>query len=352
MVSVAALQQGGLTRAGRRSAVDAGLLVPVRRGWYVSGDVWRAWHREQRHLTQALAAWKAIGATSGAVLSHTCAAAAHGLPLFRLAPRQVHVIDPRSDGRVRPPSLTPPTPGATVGPSTPLRTTPFVARHAVALGAGDVVHIAGVAVTDLPRTVGDLIGRVRPETAVALADAALRKWAWDDGSLSYDDTGAQAFTAQVRASPALQRGQRGVVQARWVLDFADGRAQGPGESVSRLYLHLLGFAAPRLQVRIALETSTHYLDFGLDDVGAWGEFDGEGKYFDREMTHGADALDVLRAEKQREDSIRAATGRILARWGMKHLSSVAALGQQLALYGIRPPIRQRSLPAPVRAPAL
>lgn len=31
-------------------------------------------------------------------------------------------------------------------------------------------------------------------------------------------------------------------------EFADGRAQLPGESVSRLYLDDLGFARPRLQV--------------------------------------------------------------------------------------------------------
>lgn len=331
LLSSESLRARGVTRSARRAAVSAGRLVAVHRGWYVTADVWQAWHVESRHAAQSLAAAYSMRG-DGAVLSHTSAAVLHGLPLFRLAPRFVHVIDSHSDG------IAQPTERGTSTSVLPL------ARHAVELGA-DGTEVDGIAVTSLERTVGDLIGRTRPETAIALADAALRLVAWDAKTHTYDEAAAEAFRQRVRATPGLQRGQRGVVQARWILDFADGRAQLPGESVSRLYLHLLGFGAPRLQVRVEVDEATWYLDFGFDDADAWGEFDGEGKYIDAELTGGASPLEVLRAEKQREDSIRAATGRSVVRWGMKHLVSSEALRTQLARYGVRPPVTRRTIPS-------
>ncbi len=132
-------------------------------------------------------------------------------------------------------------------------------------------------------------------------------------------------------------GKRGVRRARWVLAHADGRAQLPGESVSRHHLLQLGFTDLRLQVRVPGPAGTDYfVDFALDQVPAWGEFDGAAKYVDPKLAAGRTPQQVLRAEKAREDWIRATTGRIVVRWGFEHLSSPRSLATRLALSGIRP----------------
>ena len=80
----------------------------------------------------------------------------------------------------------------------------------------------------------------------------------------------------------------------------------------------------------------YFIDFGLDDVPAWGEFDGEGKYRDKAMRSGLTLEQVLLREKQREDWIRGVTQRPFARWKCEHLRTRDTLGARLASFGIRP----------------
>ena len=151
-----------------------------------------------------------------------------------------------------------------------------------------------------------------------------------------DDGGC--WRSRLRERIARHPGARGIRQARWVVDFADGRAELPGESVSRLYLVDLGFSPPRLQVPFAGPAGRIYrIDFGLDDVQTWGEFDGVGKYFDPQMLRERSSREALRAEKEREDWIRGRSQWRFARWGSQHISSAAALGSRLRSFGITPP---------------
>lgn len=84
--------------------------------------------------------------------------------------------------------------------------------------------------------------------------------------------------------------------------------------------------------------SGHYfVDFGLDDVHALGEFDGRTKYVDGRYTVDRTADQIFDQEKQREDWIRGVTGLPLVRWGWSDISSAATLGARLAAFGIRPP---------------
>ncbi len=60
----------------------------------------------------------------------------------------------------------------------------------------------------------------------------------------------------------------GIIQARFVTRFADGRAQLPGESVSRLWMAQLGIRKPELQYRVALGGGKYaLLDFAWPDAG-------------------------------------------------------------------------------------
>lgn len=316
--SRAQLEASGLTTRDITSRVRAGMLVRVDRGWYADASAWRDSYAEGRHMMRVLAAEARRTGESDLVFSHTAAAVIWPLPLFRLEPKRVHLSGRRASGHVR-------------------ASDPLIARHEVAVSDADIVERDGLRCTSLARTVADMLRAASAETALALADAAFRTEAYDDSTGRYDDDAAASFRAQIAAR--LPQGARGVRGARRILEMADGRAASPGESVSRLYLLDLGFARPRLQVAIpSPRGSSYYVDFGLDDVDAWGEYDGEGKYLDSEMRGGdVDVAQVVLEEKMREDWIRGTTNRRFARWGKAHTTSAAALGARLAAFSLYAP---------------
>ena len=315
VLSAEQLRMSGTSRSALREAVRSGALIRVHRGWYVAKVHWAAWYPEPRHAAQAIAVARSMR-NGSTVLSHVSAAVVRGLPLYAHRPTRVHVTGPASNGSVR-------AGGA-------------VARHEASI-EGAYEEIEGLPVTTLARTVADLAGSLPIKTAVALADAAFRSVAWVGGASPYDGEAAERFRGEIHACASLRRGARGSVQARWVVDFADGRAQLPGESVSRLYLHMLGFGSPRLQVRIPHSSGYYEVDFGLDDVGVWGEFDGLGKYTDPEMLADKSTAEAVLAEKHREDDIRGMTGRGLIRWGSLHIGTLEDFRARLAMFHVHPP---------------
>ncbi|GAA1694394.1 hypothetical protein GCM10009808_09360 [Microbacterium sediminicola] len=312
------LMQSGLSGRAIARAVATGELHVLGRGTYVLETVWAELYGEARHRLEVVAASMRMFGSSFA-FSHVSAAVLWGLPLFRHPARAVHLAGVGSDGVAH---------GRFRG----------IARHDVDLDARDRAEVAHVPCTNLERTVYDVIRTTRLETAVTVADAALRLAGADPTHGGYQADRAEAWRLGLWRRIARHPGARGIRQARVVAGFADGRAQLPGESVSRLYLRELGFDAPRLQVPVPTRAgTTYYVDFGLDDVHAWGEFDGVGKYTDPGMLAGRSGREVLLAEKEREDWIRATTGRPVVRWGMPQLSSPQALRTRLAESGIHPP---------------
>ncbi len=308
------LEEGGRTSRGIDRALDDGSLIRVSPGRYARGDIWRDEFGEGRHLLRVAGTFADL--RSDAVACLTSAAVLHRLPLWRLEPARVHLAGLRLNGR-------------TTGSLT-------VARHRAAIPRGDVVEIAGIPCTSLPRTVADLIRHLDPARGLVVADAAMRARAFDPVTREYDGDKAEAFRFAVGAR--LRSGARGVKHARRTLELADGRAESPGESVSRMLLVQIGFAVPRIQVEVPSPRGRPYrVDFGLDDVDAWGEYDGEVKYRDPRMRAVDEVgLDVLLAEKEREDWIRGTTNRRYVRWGSAHLTE-AALARRLAAFHIRPP---------------
>lgn len=299
-----------------RRRVETGDLAQVRRGTFADATALAALHIEQRHQLEVLAAVRAQG-TDSAVISHVSAAVMWDLPLFGVAPRKVHITMRH---------------GLEAHSSNP------VLRHRDELPEADVTMVGGIRCTSLERTVIDVARTASLATGVAAADAALRRIAWNERSWVYAADEAERFKEGLRARVARMAGRRGVRRARHVIEFADGRAQLPGESVSRVLLAELGFTDIRLQVRIPNGRGGWYhVDFGLPEADAWGEFDGLAKYVDPSMTDGRSPRDVVRAEKEREDWIRASTNRPVARWSFADLGSAAALRRRLAIYGIRPP---------------
>lgn len=307
------LMERGLTERQVRGLVEAKLLHKVRRGRYVFASEWNGLWNEGRHLVEVVAA-HLNSKGSGLVFWGPSAAVIHGLPLYRHAPDVVHVatVDARH-GRAR----------------------AKIRWHNVDVGEKDIIEIDGIRCTTVERTVLDLARSLRPEAAISAADAALRACAVTD-HLQHDDL-AQDWRERMQDRAERLHG-RGIRQARRVIAFADGRAQLPGESVSRLHLSRLGFTRYDLQMHVVGAAGNDYwLDFGFLGARCFGEFDGKGKYVDEVMTRGRTTQEVVLDEKRREDDIRGVTGWRMARWGSPDIATVDVFGDRLTAFGIRPP---------------
>ena len=95
-----------------------------------------------------------------------------------------------------------------------------VRPHQLVLRPADVTEVDGIPVTTPLRTVADLVLQLDRYTAVSVLDSSLNRELLDDEDLD--------------SLPALMAGRRGAVASRpWLLE-ADGRAESPLESRSRL----------------------------------------------------------------------------------------------------------------------
>lgn len=311
------LTLAGLSDRGIERELGAKTLVRVRPGSYVTSDVWNPAFAERRHLIAVVATADRLGPQSDAVAVLTSAAVLHELPLWKCRLDRVHLASPRCNGQTR------------LGVDAS-------ARHRITVPPTDIVRIGGIRCSSLARTVADLLRHLDATRGLPVVDAALRSVAWDELRRTYDHDQAESMRSSI--AERLPAGARGVRRARMVLALGDGRSASAGESVSRMLLVQLGFAPPRLQVAIPGPFGNDYfVDFGLDDANAWGEYDGTVKYTDPAMRGpGDDLTDVLLHEKQREDWIRGTTQRRYGRWGTAHLA-LGALRTRLASFHIHPP---------------
>lgn len=308
--STANLLDEGTTERLIAVRVSEKRVVRVRRGHYVTGAIWDSLWPEGRHLLKVLAVCRAAAAPP--IVSHVSAAVAHGFPLYRLSPKKVH--------------LTVPTP-------IHVASRRDVLRHELALSDDDVVEVDGIRVTSPARTVLDIARTLGVDAAQSIADAALRRVAVTGQRQDADL--AAAWREDLSRRLELLRGRPGTARARRIVEFADGRAQLPGESVSRLRLRALGFREVGLQVPVAApDGSTYYVDFGLDEIDAFGEFDGLGKYIDPSIRGSADAETAVVEEKWREDWVRGTTGRRMLRWGGGDIDTVRTFAQRLVAFGV------------------
>ncbi|SDC56220.1 type IV toxin-antitoxin system AbiEi family antitoxin domain-containing protein [Microbacterium enclense] len=314
LFSRAELRERGVTEADLRKASAGGEWHRIQPGVYVAREEWETARPTDRHRFAILAA-ENRAREAGGVISHLSAAVLHGLPLYRFSDGPVHTTVPRAS---HPPSGR------------------AVRRHTGALGAADVVIVDGLLCTSLERTVFDIACTQPREAALSCADAALRRAAVTDRRFDPD---AQALWREAMLDRiARAKGRRGVRDAAWIVAFSDGRAELPGESVSRLQLHRLGFRDLDLQVPVkGPHGFDYFVDIGLRDVRTFWEFDGEVKYRDSAMRRGRSVDDVVLDEKRREDWIRGVTQWRLCRGGFADIVSPEALDARLAAFGVRSP---------------
>lgn len=266
----------GVTRYTVDALVKAKVLVRVRRGAFVLARAHAAataWERDEL-VTRAVGHSLAAGPDAHHALSHTSALVARGMPYFG-ADGLVHLA--RFDGgRGRHDS------------------TIFVHRP---VGAGWVDTVEGLNVVRPALAALQAAALHGPEAGVVCLDGVLHQ----ADNLDLKQTGQRGGPARRKVENEIEQavtegfGTAGRV-VREVVDLADGRSESVGESRTRWLLHVLGFGPLLPQFPVALGNRTVYADLKLGRWPVLIEFDGMGKY---------DVPGALRAEKRREDALRA-----------------------------------------------
>ncbi len=266
VVPTAAAQARGIEARALRSAVAGRRLVRVSRGAYVDAATWAGADARGRHLLRMEAA---AGRLHSAVFSHRSAAAVHELPVLGAWPTKVHVTAPYATGG---------------------RSQLDVVRHCTA----DLVvpvELRNFVVTDLARTVVDLVRTESTACGLVAADAALRS--------------GRVGVEELQAAVAALHSARGIGRLRLVLAHASPDAESPGESFGRARFLELGVPAPELQHVVVVRGHRYRVDFWWPDLGLVGEFDGRLKYTVDGLADDRRALEErLWSEKRREDDLR------------------------------------------------
>ncbi|MBO1267021.1 hypothetical protein [Arthrobacter cavernae] len=286
-------------------------LVQIRRGLYLPSGGWNSMKEWEQfavriHAVQATAKIAPVFCgQSGAVIL--------GLPLID-TPREVETLVRRTTGGGRSKN--------------------GVRRRFGDPGSANIVTVDGLQTTPVTETLRDLAARLPLAHALPAFDATL------------DRAGNAAYLGHGIASQAELRGRllgcldelsaTKQARVRRVLAAADARSGSPGESLSRAVMIQAGFPVPELQARFTdrrgLIGYTHYY---WPEHGLVGEFDGWAKYSRGKYLQGRLPEDVLRAEKIREDRLRA-TGLRVVRWMWQEARNAAALCTKLREAGLRP----------------
>lgn len=266
---------------GIRRALANGELERLEPGVYLPSSVSRQLDDIGRHRVRIQSA--ATHLAAGDVFSHVSAAVLHGLALWRPDLSRLHITRDGSGG----------------GRSARRHV------HMAALTADEIVTVRGIPCTSIARTVVDLACTLTVDEAVIAGDSAMAA----DPSLA----------ASVDRLLGTIGRRAGIVVARQVVDFLDGRSESPGESLSRVRMKQHSMPAPTLQKSVYTPGGEFVarVDFFWDEGGIVGEFDGIGKY-------DGGGHDTLRREKLREDALRD-LGYEVVRWTWSELSRFASV---------------------------
>lgn len=284
-----------------------GDFVLVRRGVYMATDDWEQLTYDEQNRTRIFASVEY--AETDPVVSHVSAACVWALPWITPLPRALHVLGNGASGG---------------------RSSTVTIRHATST-PGDIVWIDGIRVTSLVRTVVDVACTESFAQAVAVADAALHRTNEPIDGVPRTNLAREDLLEELTKVAS----SHGSAKARRSLEFADAAAESPGESVSRVAIHLAGLPQPELQAPLYGASGRKWdVDFWWPRFNLIGEFDGKTKYVDEKYLKGKSANEIVYEEKLREDDLRAA-GRGFTRWGWSVASEVRQLRDHLVAAGLR-----------------
>ncbi len=266
LITHAAAISAGLEPTDVQALVRSGEWVRVRRGVFAAAADWaRQRSRSDRCRQESRAA--SLNMWTAHVLSHESAALEHAMPVLLPDPFLPHITRPGVLGS---------------------RRRNGVVHHKAVFRDDQVVERNGFAVLDPARTAVDIARCSGERAGLVACDAALRH-------------GATRTALWGAVEPMVC--WPGVRTARRVIELADDRADGPGESLMRLMVHELGQGRPQTQLGLADRHRTAFCDVVLGRHVF--EFDGQVKY--RSTAHGGvadrDPAEVLWQEKLRQDWI-------------------------------------------------
>jgi hypothetical protein len=280
-----------------------GDVVRIHRGAYVSASEWMALDRHERYRRQVMAA--GLASRGRPVLSHQSAAALWRIPIIGEWPSVVHALTTVSAGT---------------------RKENGFYRHAAEINDADIVEFDGVRLTSFARTLIDLAR----DTSFASSVAGL------DWSLRSPTKGAppRILIEQLQEYFGMQAWVKNRRKVHRALEFSNPGAETPGESLSRVVIHELGFPQPELQVRVEDRSGLAGIsDFGWAGFNVLGEFDGLVKYTRSMARAGEPVEEIVVREKVREDRMRA-TGRGMVRWLWADAMAVRPLYEKLLAAGL------------------
>ncbi len=241
-------------------------VVRIRPGAYVSEEDWVALRESERQLALIDAARRF--AKGEPVFSHESAAALHGIPIVGRWPDGVKTTVSRGGGW----------------------SSAVVERTHRRLAPEDILELEdGTRATSLVRTLVDLAATRSPLSGVIAISHARR---------------AGVGLAELEDGLARAGRMVGIGSARSALRDSVGGSDSPLETLVVVRCRDLGFAAPEQQRRVRGVDGVDYrVDFAWRDGRVLGEADGKLKY--RAVEGAPTPLDVLWAEKRREDALRA-----------------------------------------------
>lgn len=294
-------------RAALLSRTRRGELERLFPGIYVESNLWMSLDRHAQYRLRIEAVRSA--SDRDFVVSHESSAALWRLPRIAAWPARIHILE-RSGGAGRANSK--------------------LIRHPVGVPQHTQV-LDGIRVTDLARTAVDIAATNSFVEGVTALDAALRRTLHPHDEVSRTTVTRLHLLEELRRIPLTH----GRAKARRAIEFADGLADRPGESLSRVSMSIAGIPAPQLQVELRGASGRLYvIDFWWPQFAHIGEFDGRYKYTDPEFLQGRTPAQALLDEKEREDDLRAA-GHGMSRWTWEVARSPQRLQQLLKAAGIR-----------------
>lgn len=270
-----------------RAAVRAGVIRRRRRGIYVYADDDDRLNPRQRHVVDIRSVADKLGPS--VAVSHQSACAIHDIATYDMPLDLIHVT--RLDG------------------ATGRREHGLVHHVGSLVADDDLMTVDGMIVVTPARAMLEVAMTGSVESAIVTLDSGLHL------AMTNIDT-----LAAMSSRFASWQGAR---NGRYALSLADGRAESPGESRSRLLFRRENLPIPDLQVPFHDEDGRLIgrTDFAWLEFCHVGEFDGKVKF-------GGIAGDtrtpqqIAYAEKRREDRIRRRPVG-MSRWGWADLDGAA-----------------------------
>jgi hypothetical protein len=283
----------GWTDRQIQAKVRTGEWHRVRRGAYVSGELWQSLSTTDRHRVLSRAVLRTAHPT--AVLTHTSAAVELGVPVWGCDMSEVHVT--RTDGKS----------GRREG---------GVVHHRGVLTEDEVTLRNNVRVSTGARVAVEICSILGVEAALVSVN----------GLLHAGLTTPTELAAMAHATRWWPHSLTTDIVAR----LADERIESAGESRTAYlcWSQHLPRPEPQFEIRDSRGALVYRLDFAWPQHGAFLEFDGREKYF-RYRRDGESLDEYLMREKRREELICQLTGWVCIRITWADLQTPVATARRI-----------------------